>query len=67
MNNLTAALNQLEFVKLTRPRDKAMMLHAEIMVAEFEKREDEAFDADFEAWVDRKEYEESLVYGGAIA
>jgi hypothetical protein len=67
MNNLTAALNQLEFVKLTRPSDKAMTLHAEILVAHFEKEEDEAFDADFEAWVDRKEYEESLVYGGAIA
>lgn len=65
MNNLTAALNQLEFVKLTRSHDKAMILHCEILVAEFEKQEDEAFEADFEAWVDRKEQEFDLVYGGA--
>jgi hypothetical protein len=44
-----------------------MILHCEILVAHFEKEEDEALDADFEAWADRKEYEEALVMGGAIA
>ena len=39
------------------------------LVTELEKvtEDEDGFDADFEAWVDRKEYEEALVMGGAIA
>ena len=67
MSNLTAALNQLEFVKLVRPNDKAMMLHAEIMVSHFEKEDDEAFESDLEAFEARGEFHETLILGGAIA
>lgn len=39
------------------------------LVQELEKvtEDEDGFDADFEAWVDRKEYEDSLVYGGTQA
>lgn len=66
MSNLTAALNQLEFVKRHRPQDKAMLLHCEVLVAHFEKEENEAFESDWEAFEARSWYSESLILGGQL-